>query len=129
MISFTLFIYPTTNYLKKKFDHFFFRLFGFFKDLLFYFFFNIFNFLDDLVDEAIKAINKTEDCGLFDSNTLQILEKSNELIPYLCAILRGNKSFSDEKSSRRRLICFQKLLFLLKNGKFNDEQGKVLPDR
>ena len=82
-----------------------------------------------MVEEAIKAINKTEDSGLFDLNTLQMLEKSNELIPYLCAILRGIKSFSDEKSSRRRLTCFQKLLFLLKNGKFNEEQGKILPDR
>ena len=82
-----------------------------------------------MIEEATKAMNNTEDSGLFDSNTLQRLEKSNEIIPYICSILKGIKYFFNEKSYRRRLICFQKSIFILKNGNFSTEQGKIILDR
>jgi hypothetical protein len=60
---------------------------------------------------------------------LGTLERSQELMPYLCAILRGTKNSETEQASKRRLICFQKAIVLVKGGRLPDQQSKEMLDR
>lgn len=57
------------------------------------------------------------------------LERTNELMPYLCAILRGTKNTGGGDASRRKLICCQKAVALMKAGKIPEQQSKELLDR
>jgi hypothetical protein len=82
-----------------------------------------------MINAAIEALENFEDFTLFDSKMLGTLEKSQELMPYLCAILRGTKNSESEEASKRRLICFQKAVVLLKIGRLPDQQSKELLDR
>ena len=83
---------------------------------------------DKIAAAALDALEGSEESLLFNSKTLGELEKSNELMPYLICLLRSSKD-DREKSSRIRLICFQKSIALLKSGGLSDEHGKILLDR
>ena len=77
---------------------------------------------------ALDALERSEESLLFNAKTISELEKSNELMPYLICLLRSSRD-DREKSSRIRLICFQKSIILLKSGSLSEEHGKILLDR
>lgn len=91
----------------------------------------VFGFLESMITAAIEWLESAEDFLLFDSKMLGKLELSNELMPYLSAVLKSIPfySVSGDKGVKRRFICFQKSTSLLKAGKLQEHQGKELLNR
>ena len=100
-------------------------------------FYNVteYNFLsyiiESLITAAIEWLESAEDFLLFDSKMLGKLEISNELMPYLSAVLKSIPYYtvSSNKGLKRRFIFFQKSISLLKAGKLQEHQGKELLNR
>jgi hypothetical protein len=96
--------------------------------------------LYDSVDESSKeheeelsivlnVLENSEDFSLFDSKMLDNLDQSQQLMPYYCSILKGIATLKDDKSSKRRSLCFTRAIVLIKNGKLSENQSKGLMDR
>lgn len=88
-------------------------------------------FTESMITAAIEWLESAEDFALFDSKMLGKLQISNELMPYLSAVLKSIPFYaaSSLKASKRRFICFQKSITLLKAGKLLEHQGKELLNR
>ena len=86
---------------------------------------------ESLITAAIDWLESAEDFALFDSKMLGRLEIVNELMPYISAILKSIPFYavSSLKASKRRFLCFQKSITLLKAGKLLEHQGKELLNR
>ena len=86
---------------------------------------------ESLITAAIEWLESAEDFALFDSKMLGRLEILNELMPYISAILKSIPfyAFSSLKASKRRFLCFQKSIILLKAGKLLEHQRKELLNR
>lgn len=86
---------------------------------------------ESLITAAIEWLESAEDFALFDSKMLGRLEILNELMPYISAILKSIPFYAATslKGSKRRFLCFQKSITLLKAGKLLEHQGKELLNR
>ena len=86
---------------------------------------------ESLITAAIDWLESAEDFALFDSKMLGRLEILNELMPYISAILKSVPFYaaSSLKASKRRFLCIQKSITLLKAGKLLEHQGKELLNR
>jgi hypothetical protein len=78
---------------------------------------------------VMSALENSEDFLLFDSKMLDNLDQSQQLMPYYCSILKCIAASKDDKSSKRRSLCFSKAIVLIKNGKLSEHQSKGLMDR
>ena len=84
----------------------------------------------DEVDYLVEAVNKEEDSALFNGQMLSNLNM-DELMSYYFAILTAY-SVGDtgcEKAQRRRKTIFDRLLSILKKGRFSDLNGRQLVDK
>jgi hypothetical protein len=79
--------------------------------------------------KIMENLENAPDFTLFDSKMLEKLEQSNELMPYLCAMLKAIMASRDEKGTKRRLLCFQKSIALMKCGRLSETHCKTLADR